>query len=669
MAPETPMSSLSDGVETVRPRCHRSLVICEIATSNIFSSSTLASPFSDISAFLNLGPSSLGPPFLPPLQSSFAPNVRPQMSTLDLHVIRFLGEGTSGKVYLVNDELSRATIALKVVPKEGKNDHVLGVVLKERKIAEKLSDSPWFVGLWASWGDTRNLYIAMIAYPTDLDSEMLICGTIEPNRARFYMAEIIIALTELHSRGIIHRDVKAPNILIDYEGHIVLADFGLSKDFGLRPTPAERVFQPYWPYLRSDNPTSETPPRLPEELTFVAWDYRGSELEMAPEVHLRTPYSFGIDFWSAAVVLYWMLTGRPPFYIDDKEVQFINGEQSDAKSLTEKIAKDPLSWDPADNVDETTKDFLDKMMDKDPTKRLMISYDMLNHPYFIDTNWTLMEQRKVTPPWVPPSGVSHVHEPSSPPFTPGEPFSMDHPDPYPEFNFISQQVVDRLTVRHNAEDHHDYFADEELLNYWQDDEMSDTITDLDDAEIVRFGSYEDLHGPTGIGPPSSPSDVQTLRSISVNEDTPLKEAWHISVVNEPSARPYGPGPKQWFIAQDLVSLRPFIAEIEVDDPATKPPAHPGLGVQRSTPSLLKPAVDIPLGHNIYLPPLIPCRRVYQPLEQSMSCTTSSSSSPPQRTKHVINGRGVLFKVKVWMSRLWPPKSRKTDQLKRLSLLG
>ncbi|KAF8884739.1 kinase-like domain-containing protein [Gymnopilus junonius] len=607
MAPETPMV-ITDGVETVRPRCHRSLVICEIATSNIFSSSTLASPFSDISAFLNLGPSSLGPPFLPPLQSSFAPNVRPQMSTLDLHVIRFLGEGTSGKVYLVNDQLSRATIALKVVPKEGKNDHVLGVVLKERKIAEKLSDSPWFVGLWASWGDTRNLYIAMIAYPTDLDSEMLICGTIEPNRARFYMAEIIIALTELHSRGIIHRDVKAPNILIDYEGHVVLADFGLSKDFGLRPTPAERVFQPYWPYLRN-----------------------------GPEVHLRTPYSFGIDFWSAAVVLYWMLTGRPPFYIDDKEVQFINGEQSDAKSLTEKIAKDPLSWDPADNVDETTKDFLDKVISddgQDPTKRLMISYAMLNHPYFIDTN----------PSWVPPSGLSS--------FTPGEPFSMDHPDPYPEFNFISQQVVDRFTVRHNAEDHHDYFADEELLNYWQDDEMSDTITDLDDAEIVRFGSYEDLHGPTGIGPPSSPSDVQTLRSISVNEDTPLKEAWDISVVNEPSARPYGPGPKQWFIAQDLVSLRPFIAEIEVDDPATKPPAHPGLGVQRSTPSLLKPAVDIPL-----------------PLEQSMSCTTSSSSSPPQRTKHVINGRGVLFKVKVWMSRLWPPKSRKTDQLKRLSLLG
>lgn len=123
----------------------------------------------------------------------------------------------------------------------------------------------------------------------------------------------IIALTELHSRGIIHRDIKAPNILIDQDGHIVLADFGLSKDFHKIPTIAERVFQPYWPYFSDENPTSESEPRDPEELHFVAWNYRGSDMEMAPEIHLRMPYSFGIDFWSASVILYWMLTGRVSF--------------------------------------------------------------------------------------------------------------------------------------------------------------------------------------------------------------------------------------------------------------------------------------------------------------------------------------------------------------------
>jgi len=266
---------------------------------------------------------------------------------MNFRVIRFLGEGTSGKVFFVKDRISNARLALKVVPKVGKSEYTLNVVVEERNMMEKLSDSPWFVKLWASWHDSANLYIAMVgprfislfrarvdnfsqtAYPTDLDSEIVRCGTIEPTRARFYMAEMvcpfsnvlvpypnhnslpkIIALSELHSRGIIHRDIKASNILIDREGHIVLADFGLSKDFYQLPTIAQRVYQPYWPYLPQDKPTSDTEPRDPQELPFVAWDYRGSELEMAPEIHTSQPYSFGVDFWSAAIVLHWMLLGR-----------------------------------------------------------------------------------------------------------------------------------------------------------------------------------------------------------------------------------------------------------------------------------------------------------------------------------------------------------------------
>ena len=89
-----------------------------------------------------------------------------------------------------------------------------------------------------------------------------------------------------------------------------MADFGLSKDFWDSPTIAERVYQPYWPYYRSDDAYINMPHRDPRDLHFVAWDYRGSEFEMAPEIILGQPYSFGVDFWSAAVVLYWMITGR-----------------------------------------------------------------------------------------------------------------------------------------------------------------------------------------------------------------------------------------------------------------------------------------------------------------------------------------------------------------------
>ena len=81
---------------------------------------------------------------------------------MDLRVVRFLGEGTSGKVFFVKDRISNAKLALKVVPKAGKSEYTLSVVVDERDIMEKLSDSPWFVNLWASWHDSANLYIAMV---------------------------------------------------------------------------------------------------------------------------------------------------------------------------------------------------------------------------------------------------------------------------------------------------------------------------------------------------------------------------------------------------------------------------------------------------------------------------------------------------------------------------
>jgi len=119
-------------------------------------------------------------------------------------------------------------------------------------------------------------------------------------------------LNELHKRGVIHIDIKTPNILIGREGHIVLADFGLSKDFKRIPTLQERVQLPSWDFLSPGSDArdfSEDSGNL-EHRDFIAWEYRGSPMEMAPEICLLQPYSFGVDFWAAGIVFYWMLTGR-----------------------------------------------------------------------------------------------------------------------------------------------------------------------------------------------------------------------------------------------------------------------------------------------------------------------------------------------------------------------
>lgn len=84
------------------------------------------------------------------------------MNAADFQVLRFLGEGTSGKVYLVRDRISKANLALKVIPKKGRNDYALNAVLKERNISVKLANSPWFVDMWAAWHDKLYFYIAMV---------------------------------------------------------------------------------------------------------------------------------------------------------------------------------------------------------------------------------------------------------------------------------------------------------------------------------------------------------------------------------------------------------------------------------------------------------------------------------------------------------------------------
>lgn len=114
--------------------------------------------------------------------------------------------------------------------------------------------------------------------------------------AKFYFAEILLGLEYIHNRGIVYRDLKPENVLIDIDGHIKLADFGLSKVFH-----------------KESADTNET----------LTNSFCGSPEYMSPEMLMGTGHGFAVDYYSLGALLFEMLTGLPPFYSTDRDTMYM----------------------------------------------------------------------------------------------------------------------------------------------------------------------------------------------------------------------------------------------------------------------------------------------------------------------------------------------------------
>ncbi len=151
-------------------------------------------------------------------------------------------------------------------------------------------------------------------------------GALPEPQVRFYIAELIVALEHIHLHGIVYRDVKLENILMDAEGHIKLVDFGLCKKLGSRG---------------------------------LSKTFCGTPEYMAPEVVASTGHNFAADWWAVGVLAIELLSTITPFGHCDGE-----------DSIMEKIKnEEPIM---PENISDEMEDFLSKLLTKDPTKRLGI---------------------------------------------------------------------------------------------------------------------------------------------------------------------------------------------------------------------------------------------------------------------------------------------------------
>ncbi|XP_074869955.1 ribosomal protein S6 kinase-related protein isoform X1 [Carettochelys insculpta] len=219
---------------------------------------------------------------LPQFVSLFLPEfpIRPPAGQQQLKILGLVAKGSFGTVLKVLDCRREKVFAVKVVPKvEVLRRDTLKQCKEEVSIQRQISH-PFVHCLGDSWQGQRHLFIMCTYCGTgDLYALWASLGHLEETTIRLFAAELALALGYLHDLGIVHRDVKMENILLDERGHLKLTDFGLSRQLG-RGQRARTIC--------------------------------GTLQYMAPEVLSGGPYSHAADWWSLGVLLFTLAAGQFP---------------------------------------------------------------------------------------------------------------------------------------------------------------------------------------------------------------------------------------------------------------------------------------------------------------------------------------------------------------------
>ncbi|XP_056265159.1 serine/threonine-protein kinase N1 isoform X2 [Pseudoliparis swirei] len=284
------------------------------------------------------------------------------LSLQDFRLIAVLGRGHFGKVLLSEYKKTGTMFAIKALKKGDivARDEVESLMC-EKRIFEvvNLSHHPFLVNLFACFQTPEHVCFVM-EYTAGGDLMMHIHTNVftEP-RAVFYAACVVLGLQFLHDHKIVYRDLKLDNLLLDTDGYVKIADFGLCKEgmgFGDRTS------------------------------TFC-----GTPEFLAPEVLTDASYTRAVDWWGLGVLIYEMLVGESPFPGDDEEEVFdsiVNDEVRYPRFLsTEAIG------------------IMRRLLRRNPERRLgsgeKDAEEVKKQPFFRNVDWEALLQRKAPPPFIP----------------------------------------------------------------------------------------------------------------------------------------------------------------------------------------------------------------------------------------------------------------------------
>ena len=297
-------------------------------------------------------------------------------------IISEIGKGGFGKVKLCRDKITNEVLAMKKLKYDLLINNAQLFHIKTEKDILSSNNNIWKANLNYSFINDGYLYFIMDCYPGgDLLHFMNKKDTLTEDEARFYIAEIILAVDSLHKNNCIHRDIKPDNFFIDKNGHLKMGDFGLSII-------SNNITYPYT-YKSNNNNCNEDSENIKK---LIGFSNVGSLFYVAPEVIEKKSYGAEIDWLSVGIIFYEMLVGFPPFWGEN--------DTPKATGLKLKNFKKYLNIPKGVNISPEAKKLIFDFLSERENRLGVNGIDEIkNHVFFKNFNWENV--RKMKPPFVP----------------------------------------------------------------------------------------------------------------------------------------------------------------------------------------------------------------------------------------------------------------------------